>query len=254
MGRNHKKVISESLKLASDLKIQVQFNNIGSNGEYLKPYATAVTIAGKELQTINGLQAWDNTTFRECFMPALKEYVTHEDITGHNIRTIADIEAYCKGSKTSVTMARGHKEYAKDSYHWAQIDLIDKFEIYQDSKMIFNFDDVETLDAFIDLQNQQKEFFKNFYIKMNNCNPNPDFWTSERLETYYITSKILPKFIREELHADFSEDNMNMICKLYFQSRDKDCKTIASEQFADTLHRLINDTKLSGSVLEVLGD
>ena len=137
---------------------------------------------------------------------------------------------------------------------FTQIDLIDKFEIYQDSKMIFNFDDVETLDAFIDLQNQQKEFFKNFYIKMNNCNPNPDFWTSERLETYYITSKILPKFIREELHADFSEDNMNMICKLYFQSRDKDCKTIASEQFADTLHRLINDTKLSGSVLEVLGD
>ena len=236
MGRNHKKVIAESLQLASELNLKLQFDNIGSNGEYLKPYATAVTIDGKDLQTIKGLQAWDNHTFRDCFMLALREYVTHEDLTGHDIRTIADIEAYCKGSKTSTSRVRNEKgesqlTYSKDSYKWAQIDLVDKF--YQYLELIYVCDDDNNIDLTIEqIADSKKRFLLNALKTSVACNPKMNEWNALRLEHYYITFKILPKFIREELKKELNKEDLNNLQRLYYNDWNP-------ETFGTELHRLM---------------
>ena len=236
MGRNHKKVIAESLQLASELNLKLQFDNIGSNGEYLKPYATAVTIDGKDLQTIKGLQAWDNHTFRDCFMLALREYVTHEDLTGHDIRTIADIEAYCKGSKTSTSRVRNEKgesqlTYSKDSYKWAQIDLVDRF--YQYLELIYICDDDNNIDLTIEqIADSKKRFLLNALKTSVACNPKMNKWNALRLEHYYITFKILPKFIREELKKELNKDDLSNLQRLYYNEWNP-------ERFGTELHRLM---------------
>lgn len=236
MGRNHKKVIAESLQLASELNISIKFDNIGSNGEYLKPYATAVIIDGKDLQTIKGLQAWDNHTFRDCFMLALREYVTHEDLTGHDIRTIADIEAYCKGSKTSTSRVRNEKgesqlTYSKDSYKWSQIDLVDRF--YQYLELIYICDDDNNIDLTIEqVADSKKRFLLNALKTSVSCNPKMNEWNALRLEHYYITFKILPKFIREELKKELNKEDLNNLQRLYYNEWNP-------ETFGMELHRLM---------------
>lgn len=255
MGRNHKRVILETLKNAETLKIQVSFNNY-VDGKWLKDYATEVCIDGKSFK---GLQSWDNKDFMAYFNLALTEYATGNPVTGYNtpIKTVADIENYMKQSKTTSTRnASGHVEYAKDSYRWSKINIIDMFEQYQEIDMAYKtykFDDMETLEQYMDKLQSMQEFFKAYYTKMNNCNPNPNFWTAERLETFYITSKILPKFIREELKAEVNDTDMKMICNLYFKSRDEEIKNINSEMFADSLHRLIGDEQVKDDLFSKMG-
>lgn len=236
MGRNHKKVITESLQLASELGINISFDCLSSNGEFLKPYATAVTIDNKELQTIKGLQAWDNHTFRDCFMLALREYVTHEDLTGHEIRTIQDIEAYCKGSKTSADRVRNTKGesqvcYSKDSYKWSQIDLIDKFYDYIESIYDFDTDNNSDLTS-QEVADSQKRFLINALKATIECNPSMRGWNALRLENYYITYKILPRFIKEHLQIDLDKENMNTLQRLYYNDWNP-------ELFGMKLHELV---------------
>ena len=255
MGRNHKRVIMETLQTAQELGLNVSFNNY-VNGEWLKDYATEISINGRSFK---GLQSWDNSDFRAYLKLALTEFATGEHVTGYNvpIKTVADIESYMKQSKTESTRNEsGHVEYAKDSYRWGKINIIDMFEQYQETDMAYKqykFDDMETLEQYMDKLQSMQEFFKAYYKKMNNCNPNPNFWNAERLETYYITSKILPKFIREELKAEVNDKGMKMICDMYFKSRDEEVKTINSEMFADSLHKLIGDKMVKDDLLYKMG-
>ena len=235
MGRNHKKVIMESLQLASELNISIKFDNVTSTGELIKPYATAVTIDNKDLQTIKGLQAWDNHTFRDCFMLALREYVTHEDLTGHDIRTIADIEAYCKGSKTSTSRVRNEKGesqlcYSKDSYKWSQIDLVDRFYQYIELDALCDDDNIDLTCK--QVADSKKRFLLNALKTSVACNPSMNGWNALRLEHYYITFKILPKFIREELKKELNKDDLNNLQRLYYNEWNP-------ERFGTELHRLM---------------
>jgi hypothetical protein len=255
MGRNQKRVIAETLQTAQELGLNVSFNNF-VNGEWLKDYATEITINGRSFK---GLQSWDNTDFRAYLKLALIELATGEHVTGYNIpiKTVADVESYMKQSKTESTRnEQGHVEYAKDSYRWGKINIIDMFEQYQELDMAYKtykFDDMETIEQYMDKLQSMQEFFKAYYTKMNKCNPNPNFWNAERLETFYITSNILPKFIREELKAEVSDTDMKTICDMYFKSRDEEVKTINSEMFADSLHRLIGDEKVKDDLLFKMG-
>ena len=255
MGRNQKRVIAETLQTAQELGLNVSFNNF-VNGEWVKDYATEITINGKSFK---GLQSWDNTDFRAYLKLALTEFATGEQVTGYNvpIKTVADIENYMKQTKTSSTKdEHGHVEYAKDSYRWGKINIIDMFEQYQETDMAYKqykFDDMETLEQYMDKLQSMQEFFKAYYTKMNKCNPNPNFWNAERLETFYITSNILPKFIREELKATVNDTDMKMICDMYFKSRDEEIKNINSEMFADSLHRLIGDEQVKDDLFFKMG-
>lgn len=256
MGRNHKKVTLQAVELAKELKLDLSFNNY-VNGEFLKPYMTEVKINS---HVIKGLQAWDNKDFNN-FMLAIKEFVTKEDITGHSLKTVDDIREYMNATKTSVSRHRkedgqSHVEYAKDSYRWAQIDIIDRFCQYQEIDTLYKryaFDDMETTEQYMDKLQSMQEFFKAYYIKMNKCMPDANFWTAERLESFYITSKILPKFIREELKATVSDSDMSMICQMYMKARDIDCKSFNTEMFADNLHRLIGDTQVKDDLFSRMG-
>jgi hypothetical protein len=169
-------------------------------------------------------------------MLALREYVTHEDLTGHDIRTIADIEAYCKGSKTSTSRVRNEKgesqlTYSKDSYKWSQIDLVDRF--YQYLELIYICDDDNNIDLTIEqIADSKKRFLLNALKTSVACNPSMNGWNALRLEHYYITFKILPKFIREELKKELNKDDLNNLQRLYYNDWNP-------ETFGTELHRLM---------------
>lgn len=232
MGRNHKRVIMETLKLAQDNGLQVKFNNF-SDGAWLKDYATAVTIDGKSM---NGLQAWDNKTF-DFFMNVLQQYASHEI-------ELKDIEPIMKGSKTSSTRHQGHVEYAKDSYHWSQIDLLDKWHAYCESLMDADYENATDI-TIDDFREGLKQFLLNAMKKTVQCNPCMRGWSAERLEDCYITHGILPRFIKEQLKIDLKKEDLQEIQKAYLSRN--------PELFNDCLHRLSNDTMVKDDLFFTMG-
>lgn len=250
MGRNHKKVISECLQLCKELKLPIEFDNV-VNGEFVKPYATSVIIDNKRLQAIKGLQAWDNTDFRMYFMPCLVEYAKHGNIkelapcTDRTKTTIEHIADYVKGSKTSSTRnEHGHVEYAKDSYHWSKIDLLDKWHEYAEISMDADYDNA--LDIPLDeYKASLKSFLLNVMKKTIECNPNMNSWSAERLEDCYITHSILPKFIKNELRLIVNNEQLKEVQKAYLSHN--------PELFNDCLHRLTNDTMVQDDLFYRMG-
>lgn len=232
MGRNHKRVIMETLKLAQDNGLQVKFNNF-SDGAWLKDYATTVTIDG---ESMNGLQAWDNKTF-EFFMNVLQQYASHEI-------ELKDIEPIMKGSKTSTTRHQGHVEYAKDSYHWAHVDLMDKWHSYCESKLDCDFDNAFDL-SIEDFNDSLRMFLMNAMKKTIECNPQMNGWSANRLKETYITHAILPKFVKEQLQIDLKNEELQELKKAYVINN--------PELFNDCLHRLTNDTMVTDDAMYKLG-
>lgn len=234
MGRNHKKVILETLETAQDLGIDVQFNNF-SGGEWLKDYATSVSIDGKSM---NGLQSWDNKDFRQFFIPYLVEY-------SHGTMKFDNIVNSMKGSKTSSTRNKdGHVEYAKDSYHWAKIDLMDKWHDYCELIIDCDFDNLIDIDI-EQHRKSLKTFLLNVMKKTVECNPCMRGWSAERLEDCYITHGILPKFVKEQLQVDLKNDELQELKKSYLSHN--------PELFADCLHRLTGDTMVQDDLLYRMG-
>ena len=234
MGRNHKRVIMETLEHAKTLGISVQFNNFNGH-EWLKDYATSMTIDGKSM---NGLQSWDNKDFRQYLMPYLTEYA-------HGNMKFTDIENYMKGSKTTSTRnEQGHVEYAKDSYHWAKIDLLDKWHSYCELIMDCDYDNLIDIDI-----EQHRESLKTFLLnamkKTVKCNPSMYGWSAERLEECYITHGILPRFIKEQLQIDLENQDMLELKKAYLSHN--------PETFAECLHRLTGDTMVQDDLLYRMG-
>ena len=197
----------------------------------------------------DGLKSWDTGAFNRL-IDAIKEYCTHEDITGHNIQTLDDIKMYCKGSKTNTTARRINKdggmshEYAKDSYRWGQYDIIDKFLTYQQADELYKnyMADAEcTDDVLREVTAKRLEFLKQYYIRLNGCNPNMSYWSSDRLEDFYITSKILPSFLKNDLKIMIKQDDLKNLMYTYMKATDDMVKDVNYNNFADDLHRLIND-------------
>ena len=109
------------VRCVNDLEVK----RIQANGFKLRK---DINFNDKEVTTViingmrfDGLKMWTKSDFNRL-IDAIKEYCTHAEITHHDIRTLQDIEAYCKGSKTSTTARHTNKdggmshEYAKDSY------------------------------------------------------------------------------------------------------------------------------------------
>jgi len=250
MGRNHKKVISECLQLCKELNLPIEFDNV-VNGEFIKPYATSVIIDNKRMQAIKGLQAWDNTDFRMYFMPCLQEYAKNGNIkalapcTDTSKSVIEHIADYVKGSKTSSTKnEHGHVEYAKDSYHWAKIDLLDKWHEFAENSMDADYDNALDI-PLDDYKASLKSFLLNAMKKTIACNPNMNGWSAERLEDCYITHAILPKFIKNELRLILNNEQIREVQKAYLSHN--------PELFNDCLHRLIGDTQVKDDLLYRMG-
>ena len=237
MGRNHKRVIMETLEVAKELNLPLQFNNY-VNGEFVKDYATSVIIDNKSLQAINGLQSWDNKDFRLYFMMYLREYKEGN-------MSIADIEHAMKGSKTSSTRnEHGHVEYAKDSYRWSKIDLLDKWHEYAEKSMDADYDNALDI-PLEDYKNNLRMFLVNALKKCIACNPNMNNWSAERLEGVYITHCILPKFIKNELGVELNNEELHEVKKTYLMNN--------PELFNDCLHRLANDTMVKDDLFYRMG-
>lgn len=219
--RNHKRIIKETLQQVKDMGMSIEFDNYkgGNFTMYTnkkgmlveKTWANTVTIDG---MTVEGLQAWDNSAFTDMLMPLLKEYAKHEitleqlcnRLSGKNISAITVKQ---DGSEV--------KEYAKDSYHWSQVDLIDRFYRYIDKK-----NTIENL----------KAYFTMIYEKTQACNPNMDGWTADRVEQVYLTHAIIPSFIKNELNLTVSNNDLkNLIHEYLYNWND----------FSDSLHRLNGD-------------
>jgi hypothetical protein len=250
MGRSHKTVILECLQLCKELGLKIEFDNV-VNGEFIKPYATSVIIDDKRMQAIKGLQAWDNTDFRMYFMPCLIEYAKHgnikelapcPDTTKSVIEHIAD---YVKGSKTSSTKDKsGHVEYAKDSYHWSKIDLLDKWHEFAELSMDSDYDNALDI-PLDDYKANLKKFLLNAMKKTIACNPKMNEWSAERLEETYITHSILPKFIKNELKLILNNEQLREVQETYLLHN--------PELFNDCLHRLTNDTMVKDDLLFKMG-
>lgn len=222
MGRNHKRVTLETLKKASELNLQVSFNNYNEHDGFIKPYMTTVTVNGK---TINGLQNWDNGKF-EMFMALMTEYA-HGEITLDRLMNMASekrIDAVIKRADGSEV-----KEYAKDSYRWSQVDLIDKWHTF--AEMNFDYNDL-------------KLFMVEVFKKTNTLNPKANGWNAGRMEEFYLTHKILPKFIREQLQVMVSNDELIKLANEH---------TKDLFQFADSLHRLAGDVKVKDDLYFQMG-
>lgn len=222
MGRNHKRVTLETLKKASELKVNVTFNNYNEHDGFIKPYMTAVTVNGK---TINGLQNWDNGKF-EVFMALMTEYA-HGEISLDRLMNMASekrVDAIIVKQDGSE-----HKEYAKDSYRWAQVDLIDRFYRYIDKE-----NTVENL----------KQYFELIYNNCKECNPNMNGWTASRVEQVYLTHCIIPSFIRKELKLDINDNDLKNLIHNYLYDL---------PQFTDRLHELVGDTKIKDDLYFQMG-
>ena len=222
MGRNHKRVVKETLQKAKELNLQVSFNNYNEHDGFIKPYMTTVTVNNK---TINGLQNWDNGRF-EVFMALMTEYA-HSEITLDQLMNMASekrIDAIIvKSDGTEV------KEYAKDSYRWSQIDLIDRFYRYIDKMST-----VENL----------KQYFELIYKKTQGCCPYANGWTASRVEQVYLTHCIIPSFIRKELKLDINENDLKNLIHDYLYDW---------TQFSDNLHELIGDVKIKDDLYSKMG-
>ena len=220
--RNHKRIIKDTLQKVKDMPMSIEFDNykdgnfityVNKKGEIAtKTWANTVTIDG---MTIEGLQAWDNSAFTNMLMPLLQEYAKHEitlqqlcnRLSGKNISAITVKQ---DGSEV--------KEYAKDSYHWSQVDLIDRFYRYVDK--------MNTLENL-------KAYFQMIYKKTQACNPNMNGWTADRVEQVYLTHAIIPAFIKNELKLTVSNNDLkNLIHEYLYNWND----------FSDSLHRLNGDT------------
>lgn len=250
MARNHKKVITECLQLCKKLNLKIEFDNV-VNGQFIKDYATSVIIDDRRMQAIKGLQAWDNTDFRMYFMPCLQEYATHGNIkalapcTDTTKSVIEHIADYVKGSKTSSTKdVHGHVEYAKDSYHWAKIDLLDKWHEYAEKSMDADYDNALDI-PLDDYKENLKRFLCNALKKCMECNPSMYGWSAERLESVYITHCILPKFIKNELKLILNNKQLHEVKKTYLMNN--------PELFNDCLHRLVGDTMVNDDLLYKMG-
>ena len=250
MGRNHKRVIQECLQLCKELNLKIEFDNV-VDGQFIKPYATSVIIDDRRMQAIKGLQAWDNTDFRMYFMPCLQEYAKNGNIkalapcTDTTKSVIEHIADYVKGSKTSSTKdVHGHVEYAKDSYHWAKIDLLDKWHEFAEISMDADYDNALDI-PLDDYRENLKRFLLNAMKKTIACNPKMNGWSAERLEETYITHAILPKFIKNELKLILNNEQLREVQKTYLSHN--------PELFNDCLHRLIGDTMVQDDLLYRMG-
>lgn len=222
MARNHKRVVKETLQKAKELKVNITFNNYNEHDGFIKPYMTTVTVNGK---SINGLQNWDNGRF-EMFMALMEEYA-HNEITLDQLMNMASekrIDAIIVKSDGTEK-----KEYAKDSYRWSQIDLMDRFYRYIDK-----YNTLENLKAYFEL----------IYNKCQECNPNMNGWTAGRVEQVYLTHCIIPSFIRKELKLDVNNNDLKNLIHTYLYDL---------PQFNDNLHELIGDIKIKDNLFSKMG-
>lgn len=233
MARNHKKVICETLQKTAKMNVSVQFDNFindkfilytNKKGELAeKTWANTVTIDG---MTVEGLQAWDNSSFRDMLMPLLQEYCNKKI-------TLSQLCNRLSGKNISAITVKQDgtekKEYAKDSYRWSQIDLIDRFYRY-----IKHYNTVENL----------KQYFLMINEKTQGCCPYANGWTADRVEQVYLTHCIIPSFIRKELKLDINNNDLKNVIHNYLYD---------FEKFTDNLHELIGDTKIKDDLYFQMG-
>ena len=231
--RNHKRIIKETVQKAQDMGMSIEFDNF-KNGEFItyvnrkgeiatKTWANTVTIDG---MTVEGLQAWDNGDFENMLMPLLKEY-KNKDITLEQLKN--GLSGENMGLVTEKQDGTTKKEYAKDSYRWSQIDLIDRFYRYIDKE--------NTLENL-------KEYFKLIYNKCQECNPSMNGWTASRVEQVYLTHNIIPKFIINELGLNISQNDLKNLIHTYLYDL---------PQFTDSLHELVGDVKVKDDLFSKMG-
>lgn len=200
---------------------------------------------------IRGLQSFNNTDF-ELIKLALQDIFTGENETGFNLsidgknkaEVMQKLNDFLKGSKTTSTKdENGHVEYAKDSYKWGQLNIIYFFQEYQEESKLYKVFDFEKdrKTSFEKLVEKKQNFLQEYYKRVNNCNASPNGWTADRLEDFYITSKILPAFIREKLQIDLQQQDLMNLQDLYMQYRDIKNKEVTFETFSDSFNRLVND-------------
>ena len=191
------------------------------------------------------MQAFNNEDFGWVAL-ALQEFFTGENVTGFNVLIDGKeaLETYLKGSKTTSTRHNGHVEYAKDSYHWSQIDLLDKWHAYCESLMDADYENATDI-SIDDFREGLKQFLLNAMKKTVQCNPCMRGWSAERLEDCYITHGILPRFIKEQLKIDLKKEDLQEIQKAYLSRN--------PELFNDCLHRLSNDTMVKDDLLFTMG-
>ena len=235
MARNHKKIVLETVQKIRELGLakSVKFNNYNAEtGEFFKPYMTEIQIEG---QVVKGLQAWNNSAFY-TLTGLLSEY------KNGNLK----LEKLCdmlsnKRTDAITVKADGteHKEYAHDSYRWGQVDLMDKWYSFIDK---YTMQDDFSCEFETYLQ-KEKAFLLNVLAESVACCPDMNGWNASRLNDYYITSKILPKFIREQLKIMASDEQIQELANDY-KNR---------ELFADSLHRLIGDEKVKDDLFFKMG-